>query len=213
VRRRIFGVRATREAIIAGAKNAAGLRLVKPDLAMLPEYIAALERGWSPDNTREAEAAAEELVRIREDPAGFVELLDDPEAKGGPITLPDGSVVPRLPGFRRWLWDGSFCGSIGFRWQKGTPDLPAYVLGHIGYAVVPWKRGRGYAKRALAMLLPEVRATGLGHVELIADPGNIASQAVILANGGHLVERFTEPASYGGREALRFRIALRQGPA
>ena len=55
------------------------------------------------------------------------------------------------------MWDGEFCGSIGFRWQPGTSTLPPYVLGHIGYAVVPWKRGRGYATQALALLLPEAR--------------------------------------------------------
>ena len=43
----------------------------------------------------------------------------------------------------------------------GTEALPPTCLGHIGYAVVPWKRGRGYATRALAMLLPEARKEGV----------------------------------------------------
>jgi predicted acetyltransferase len=153
-----------------------------------------------------------ELQRIRENPAKFLALLDDPEAKGDPVILPDGSVVRRLPGFRRWLWDGAFCGSIGFRWQPGTPELPPHVLGHIGYAVVPWKRGRGYASRGLALLLAEIGPIGLPFVDLITDPQNIASQAVILANGGQLVERFREPQAYGAKEALRFRIALGSDP-
>jgi predicted acetyltransferase len=125
-----------------------------------------------------------ELQRIRENPAKFLALLDDPEAKGDPVILPDGSVVRRLPGFRRWLWDGAFCGSIGFRWQPGTPELPPHVLGHIGYAVVPWKRGRGYASRGLALLLAEIGPIGLPFVDLITDPQNIASQAVISPMAG-----------------------------
>jgi len=185
------------------------LQLVKPALEFLPEYKAALERGWSADNVREDVAAREELQKIATDPAAFVAALDDPQAKGGPIKLPDGSTVPRLPGFRRWMWDGAFCGSIGLRWQPGTSELPPHVLGHIGYAVVPWKRGRGYAKRALALMLVEARGAGLTFVYVTARPDNVASQAVIRANGGRLVERFQEPAAYGGSESLRFRIDLK----
>jgi predicted acetyltransferase len=153
-------------------------------------------------------AAREELAQIAEDPARFVASLDNRSGKGPPITLPDGSKVPRLPGFRRWMWDGEFCGSIGFRWQPGTSSLPSYCLGHIGYSVVPWKRQRGYATRALALLLAEARQEGLDHVELTADPGNLASHKVITANGGVLVERFKADAAYGGKDELRFRIAL-----
>jgi predicted acetyltransferase len=188
------------------------LALVRPALAFVPEYKAALERGWSADNVRGATAAREELDKIAIDPTAFVAQLDDPEAKGGPITLPDGSSVPRLPGFRRWLWDGAFCGSIGFRWQRGTSALPPHVLGHVGYAVVPWKRGRGYAKRALALLLDDIRNRiqdeGLVHIEVTTDADNAASTAVILANGGRLMERFRKPAAYGATESLRFRIDL-----
>ena len=82
------------------------------------------------------------LARIAEDRAAFVASLDDREAKGGPIAMPDGSRLPRIPGYQRWMWDGEFCGQIGFRWQPGTSALPAYCLGHIGYGVVAWKRLR-----------------------------------------------------------------------
>lgn len=132
----------------------------------------------------------------------------DRDGSAGPITLPDGSTVPRLPGFNKWMWDGDFCGSIGLRWQRGTNDLPHYVLGHIGFAVVPWKRRRGYATRALAALLPEARNEGLDYVELTTDETNIASQRVIIANGGKVVERFVKAAHYGGAPSLRFRIYL-----
>ena len=106
------------------------LQLVKPALEFLAEYKAALERGWSADNVRGDVAACEELQKIETDPAAFVAALDDPQAKGGPIRLPDGSTVARLPGFRRWMWDGAFCGSISLRWQPGTSELPPHVLGH-----------------------------------------------------------------------------------
>ena len=184
------------------------MELIVPNLDRLDSYADALRRGWSADNIRREVAAREELARIAADPAAFVASLDDPEARGGPVTFPDGSTVPRLPGFRRWMWDGDFCGSIGFRWQRDTAELPPYVLGHIGYAVAPWKRQRGYATRALALMLKQVARHGLPHVDLTTDPDNLPSQKVITANGGFMVERFTKVAGHGGTESLLFRIPL-----
>lgn len=182
--------------------------LVRPAAEHLPDYEAALHRGWSPDNILTAATAREHLDAIARDPAAFLASLDDPEARGGPIILPDGSTRPRLPGFRRWIWDGGFCGSIGMRWQPGTPALPAHVLGHIGYAVVPWRRREGQATRALGLLLAEIAPLGLPWVELVTEPENTASIAVITRNGGVLVERFAKGPEYGGAPGLRFRITL-----
>lgn len=183
------------------------VQLVWPGIEFLPGYVAALKRGWSPDNNR-PEAAREELAHIARNPGDFLGSLVDREAKGPPITLPDGSRIPRLPGYRRWVWDGEFCGSIGFRWQPGTSSLPVYVPGHIGYAIVPWKQGRGYAKFALRSLLMEVRQEGLTHVDITTDEANVASQYVIAANGGELVERFAKPAQHGEAAGLRYRIRI-----
>ena len=124
------------------------------------------------------------------------------------MALPDGSTVPRLPGFRLWMWDGEFCGSIELRWQAGTTDLPAYCLGHIGYSVVPWKRRRGYATQALRLMLPMARERGLVHVDLTTDPDNVASQRVILANGGQIERRFRALNAFGNTEKLLLRIQL-----
>jgi predicted acetyltransferase len=182
--------------------------LVRPGPEHLAGYVAALERGWSADNERGPEAAREELARIQTDAAAFLASMEDREANGPPVTLPDGSLAQRLPGFKRWLWDGDFCGSIGLRWQPGTTALPRHCLGHIGYAVVPWKQRRGYATSALRLILPEARAVGLAYVEITTDPDNIASRRVIEANGGILIERFIKPEQFGCKPGLRFRIAL-----
>ena len=181
------------------------VHLVWPSNEHLAGYIAALERGWSPNNLR-PEASQEELALIRADPVHFLDNLVDREAKGPSVKLPDGTTVPRLPGYRRWIWDGEFCGSIQLRWQPSANSLPDYCLGHIGYSVVPWKRERGYAKEALRMLLLEAPSVGLRYVEITTSPDNLASQHVIRANGGVLMETFIKRPELGGTPELRFRI-------
>ncbi len=188
------------------------MELVWPAAQYLSGYVHALQQGWSPDNLR-PQAAADQLERIAQDPARFLSEQVDREVKGPPVILPDGSTVPRLPGYSRWMWDGEFCGTIGLRWQAGTTDLPPYCLGHIGYSVVPWKRQRGYATRALQLLLPQASDEGLAYVELITDADNIASRRVIEANGGELIERLHKSAAYGSAESLRFRILLAKATA
>lgn len=184
------------------------LRLVRPAREHLACYRDALERGFSPDNTAPERTRLAQLAAIAEDADAFLAAQEN-LAPTDAIELPDGSRAPRLPGFRRWAWqEGAFLGSVGLRFQRGTPALPPHVLGHIGYAVVPWGRGRGVATRALALMLAEARGFGLPWVELTTDPENPASARVIEKNGGVLVERFEKPGAYGGGAGLRWRIAL-----
>ena len=77
------------------------IQLVIPTEFHLASYVTALKRGWSPNNERGLAATAEELEQIEADPKSFIESLDDREGKGPPVKMPDGSTVPKLPGFRR----------------------------------------------------------------------------------------------------------------
>lgn len=181
------------------------MTLVWPSREYLAGYVVALERGWSPNNLR-PEAASEELAEIATDADAFLASLIERDVTGRQISLPDGTRVPKLPGYRRWMWDGEFCGSIALRWQAGTNVLPPYCLGHIGYSVVPWKQRRGYATRALRELLRDVHLEGLRYVEITTTPENAPSRRVIERNGGVLVEEFTKLAAYGGGAELRYRI-------
>jgi len=117
---------------------------------------------------------------------------------------------PETSGLPTWLWDGEFCGSIGFRWQRGTEALPPYCLGHIGYSVVPWKQRRGYATRALREVLKDARARGLRYVEITTAVENAASKRVIEANGGIFIEEFITPPALGSESDLRYRVSLDQ---
>ena len=127
--------------------SAESMDLVWPDAQYLSGHVDALQQGWSPDTLR-PQAALDELARIAADPDRFVSEQVDREAKGSPLTLPDGSTVPRLPGYHMWMWDGEFCGSIGLRWQIGTTGClrPAWDMsgtrwcpGNVGGAT---QRGR-----------------------------------------------------------------------
>jgi predicted acetyltransferase len=188
------------------------MRLVWPAREYLPSYVAALQRGWSPDTMR-PEAGNEELARITVNPEAFLTSQVDRDARGAPVVLPDGSVVPRLPGYSRWIWDGEFCGRINFRWQPGSERLPPYCLGHVGYSVVPWKQRQGYATRALREVLEDAQNEGLRYVEITTDPDNVPSQRVIERNGGRLIEEFVAVPALGGGRKLRYRVQIAPLPA
>lgn len=178
-----------------------------PSRVELAGYVDALETGWSP-NTIDDSAGLVELESIRRDPDAFLMSLVDRDAVGPPIPMPDGSTAQRLPGYRKWMWDGDFCGSIGLRWQPGTEALPPHVLGHVGYAVVPWKRRLGYATAAVRAIALDAAAEGLRWIEITCDDDNFASQGVIAGAGGSFVERFAYPAEYGKGDGLRYRLAV-----
>ena len=182
--------------------------LMTPTLALLPHYVDALQRGWTPDHILGRVAAEEQLAAIDQDAAGFIARQTNLEASGDPVTLPDGSQMQRIPGRQYWIWDDGFCGRLSIRWQPGAATLPPHVLGHVGYSVVTWKRGQGYATEAVRLVLPYARAQGLPYVELTTDPDNLASQRVITANGGVLIEAFTKPAAFGSTPGLRYRSPL-----
>ena len=171
-----------------------------PSLERLPEYEAALVAGWSPDTERDV--SAEQLKKLRRNRPAF---LFDLTRQDGNITTVAGYEIPRLPSCTFWLDDGDFCGVATLRFVPGSDALPAAVPGHIGYAVVPWKRRRGYATRALELLLPVAREVGLSRVEITCDEDNEASRRVIEKKGGVLTGRRDTP---GSKLKLVFRIDL-----
>ena len=184
------------------------MELVRPTLEHAESFLSARDRGFSFDMNPDPEAIAQLTAEIRRDAAAYVASLNDRDPIGRTVTLADGSQAPRLPQETRWMWDGEFAGSISFRWQPGTDTLPDHVLGHIGYAVVEWRRGLGYAKQALYDILDLPRAEGMRQVELTTNVDNIASQRVILANGGVFVGTRNRPMSQGGEPLHYYVIAL-----
>ncbi len=182
------------------------MHLVEPSLDRLPGYLDAVRRGWTGD--RILFGSPEALFALAEqDPQLVLDRLQD-RATDGLLYYPDGTTAPRLPALFRWMWDDEFVGNIDLRWGWDGGALPDHVPGHIGYGTVEWKRGRGYATKALALLLELAPAEGLTAVDLVTAADNVASQRVIERNGGFRVEEFTQIERLGGGASIRWRINL-----
>src|SRR5690606_7632066 len=90
-------------------------------------------------------------------------------------------------------------GRISFR-HRLNENLKVFG-GHIGYEVRPSWRKKGVATEMLRMLLKTERAKQIGRLLLTCAPDNVASNKVILANGGVLektafVERVGRMSNY-----------------
>lgn len=184
------------------------MELLRPTKSHLPSYVQATVRMSRDQSEPFFKMYERELAEIEIDPTKFISLMDDLYAERSPVELPNGTIIPRIPSITRWMWDGEVCGSTQLRWLPGTTDLPPYCLGHISYAVFPWKRQNGFASKSLALILPYAQELGMSFVEIVADVENVISQKVILSNGGVLLEEFTKSILSGGGQAYRYRVSL-----
>ena len=78
--------------------------------------------------------------------------------------------------------DGEIIGRVSIRHQLN--DFPKLYGGHVGYAVVPSKRKKGYATEILRQALALCADLGLKKIMISCDVGNKASKKVIERNGG-----------------------------
>ena len=137
------------------------------------------------------------LEEISDVPACIRKLQD--HAKG--VNLPQDWV----PSSAFWALSeaGELVGEIEIR-HRLTPALEDFG-GHIGFAVRPGQRRRGYATQMLAVMLEKARVMGLKRVLVTCDPANAGSARTIQKNGGKLA---SESAAWNGRLTSRYWIDL-----
>lgn len=100
---------------------------------------------------------------------------------------------------------GDIVGRTSIRYGL-TPWLATYG-GHIGYAVAPAHRRKGYATEILRQSLALLARAGIGRALVTCDDDNIGSAAVIEANGGVLENVVDDP---NGPPTRRYWITLTQ---
>lgn len=156
------------------------LILLQPDETMLDEIAAyrksMLDAGSSMDGCsglQNYESAAEWLAYVRS--------LEKTETCPAHLVTATLFVCVRRE-------DGRIVGMLDLRHRLN--DFLAEYGGHIGYSVRPDERRKGYAKRMLALALPEAKRRGIDRVLITCDDDNVGSARTIEANGG-VFERTT----------------------
>jgi predicted acetyltransferase len=93
-----------------------------------------------------------------------------------------------VPATDLWLAEGNeFLGYVSIR-HVLNPSLER-IGGHIGYAIRPSARRRGYGRLILQLALPEAFRLGINPALVTCDATNIASRKIIEVNGGRLQDQ------------------------
>jgi len=170
------------------------LRLSAPDPALRESYVGALEELSLEGNSHYLDLVMHPepgfpgvsyTLRTLRDPATFEEFCTYT------VALADGHT-PRPAGWvtGTYLWmvdddpDDTVVGRISLR-HSLTPWL-LEVGGHIGYAVRPSARRRGYATEGLRLMRGVAYDLGIDPALVTCDDDNIGSRRVIEANDGVL---------------------------
>jgi len=147
------------------------------------------------------------FLHYYEEEIPFARYLQVLEERAGGSELPPGHVPSTL----LFAFDGSrIVGRVSIRhWLN---DFLLHEGGHIGYAVVPEFRRRGYATRMLGQAVEMARDTfGIERILVTCDDDNVGSIRVIEKNGGVLENVVL--GSDGQTRKRRYWIDLRRTPS
>lgn len=164
------------------------LRLTEPVRDLAASYAAALREGL-----HENPPSPDDLARLESD---FDQWLADEFDLSRRIIRDDGSEVERVPYSEFWLARGAyFIGRVTVR-HRLNEHLEKFG-GHIGYAIRPAERKKGYGKMLLQQILPVAKALGLSRALLTVNDHNEGSIKIIEAAGGVLQDTVPRPDKPG----------------
>lgn len=169
------------------------IELSEPSVDLKDSYLSALEeyksRGIPLDGG---------IAEFGDDFDKYVQHLKD-ESMG--INIKE----DRVPQSTYWITDkDGYAGRISIRHKLNEKLLESG--GNIGYGIISSKRGRGYASKALELVLVKAREMGLNKVLLTCSTINDGSKRVIEKNGGILENEVL--GKDGEPSKLRFWIDL-----
>lgn len=149
------------------------MRLVKP--------TKKYEKSWK-EALQEFEVEEQRgFWNVPEKPTDLDEYIKRTKAHSKGKNLPDYWV----PADTYWLIDkDQVVGHVNVR-HKLTEKLKK-VGGHIGYAIRPSARKKGYGRKILELALPKAKEVGLQKVLVTCDDSNVASQKIIERSKGQL---------------------------
>lgn len=134
------------------------------------QVVPAIENGFSHAFSNADEAKFRETM--------LPKLIAESDAKN--IDPASG----RVPQTYYFLWDDDEIVGV-FKLRHQLTDELRQCCGHVGYSIHPNLRGRGYATAGLSRLIKEARRIVREDALLLfTEATNVASQRVIVANGG-----------------------------
>ena len=158
------------------------IKLELPNIKYKKSYINAVKeiKEKGPDNESNEHYLTHSLEKLE---TNFEEFVQELKNK---ITKPKEN---RVPSTQFWIRDENdeYCGRISLRHYLNE-KLERFG-GHIGYDIIPSKRGKSYATKALTLCLDEAKKLGLEKVMLTCDEDNMPSIKSIERNGGILQDK------------------------
>ncbi|MFC1622953.1 GNAT family N-acetyltransferase [Patescibacteria group bacterium] len=149
------------------------MKLVKPTKKYTESWKEAMQefRKENPESPRYASLDIEEYIQNMEDYS---------QGKN----LPNGFVASTM----YWLIDDEkFVGYVEIHHELN--DKLTKEGGHVGYAIRPTERRKGYGKKILELTLPKAQQLGIKKVLITCDDVNVASWKIIEKNGGVLQDK------------------------